>query len=436
MALLVAFGSTAPAALAAHKWGSKVQKQPATDGFLVVLANHADRSKAINDISVEAAGQTVRDMHLDSQDLSVLHVRGPQGQQAQTQAKLLSMMQTHPEIKSVSLNHMAYSLNHHSGGSSPPPSSQTSKLPNDPELLEQWPLAAMRWPAAAATFTGFQRQPATITILSSGTTPVATNGELGSASFEHQFNATGATVRSIVPMQVGNGGDAEGDIDSSITACVTNNNTLMAGAANFGVKAPCLITMLQITTGDTVPVSNIINGLIWAGNNQKTRGGRGPINVSYGFPFGQAPLWSDLNIQTIATALLNQGDICVIAAGDSEGTYLFNPPGNVVVVQGTDNANRYFSNYENTIVNDPAGAPGAPQPAVINGQFTEDFYGSSFSAPLWCAAIAMCISMNPQLSSLQAHQIVVKTGTPIPNSQWYAVVPAFDRAMAQAAGLK
>jgi len=87
------------------------------------------------------------------------------------------------------------------------------------------------------------------------------------------------------------------------------------------------------------------------------------------------------------------------------------------------------------------------QPAVIDGVFNEQFLGSSFSAPLWCGAIAMVRSVNPGLSSAAANAIVLQTGTPMfgttntfdgtfppvdPNGQVF--IPAFDRAMLRATG--
>jgi hypothetical protein len=99
------------------------------------------------------------------------------------------------------------------------------------------------------------------------------------------------------------------------------------------------------------------------------------------------------------------------------------------VVQGTDINNQYYSSHLTLVQGDPAGAPGAVQPAVVDGQYSDNYYGSSFSAPLWSSAIAMLRGINPSLTCAQANSILINTGTPITGSSWNAVVPAFDKAI-------
>jgi hypothetical protein len=287
---------------------------------------------------------------------------------------------------------------------------------------------------------------AAITLLSSGVHPVTTKSELGAAIT--QYNATGSRIVAESVQGSPLPGGAEGDIDASITGALTDNGVLIAGAGCFQSTTPCKITMVRITSSDSVSTATIDNAIVWAINNQKSRGGPGPVNLSYGSGFPSAPLWSDATIQTLAQTLLNQGDILVVAAGDTQGTYGIGtpayPPGNVVVVQGTDANNNFYSSdpYSGSgltlVLNDPVGAPGSVQPAIINRVYADDYFGSSFSAPLWCSAIAMLISVNPSLTSAQAHQILINTGTPItggfPTSKWSAVVPAFDQAIQSALG--
>jgi hypothetical protein len=283
----------------------------------------------------------------------------------------------------------------------------------------------MRWTAARSSYSASQQHATHITVLSSGTTPVKTSSELGPYITQYK-----ATTNKIVQEAV-KGYDVEGDVDSSIVGCLTNNNTLIAGSGNFVTTTPTYITMLRITSGDSVSTATILNALTWCVNNQTARGGKGPINLSYGTSYPSAPLWSDANIQSIGQSLLNQGDILVLAAGDTPGTYTKYPPGNVVVVQGTNSSGAFYNQLTN-VQNDPVAAPGAVQPAVISGSYNDSYYGTSFSAPHWCSAIAMVMSVKPSLTAAQAHQIVLNTGTPVVGAPYSAVVPAFDKAIQSA----
>jgi hypothetical protein len=215
--------------------------------------------------------------------------------------------------------------------------------------------------------------------------------------------------------------------------------------------------MLQMTNDPGGSVSDVAieNAVIFALDNQKKRGGRGPVNISYGSGVPgdplDPPLWGEAIMQELGQDLLDQGDILVLAAGDTTGQVFQPPPvgsdpptGSIVVVQATanDSTNAILLTQ---VDNDPVAAPGDVQPAIIDGIEQEDFFGSSFSAPLWSSAIAMLISMNPNLTSAAAHQILLNTGTqgsgsagnpnggppgPLHVGPFY--IPAFDRAIQSA----
>ena len=432
---------------------AKSQEQLADDTLLVVLAPHADRTTAQAHLLNEAQANTIEDLHVNGEDYSILHVQPPKGQREATRNNILGMMKNHPEIKSVSRNVMVHRFfNHHWPPPPPPPPKPPSPPPPpppvgsgvDPDLSQQWPLAAMRWTAAQSQYSGQQKQSATITLLSTGVNPVATDNELG--AYITQYNCTKTPIKT----EALRGYSAEGDIDASITGALTNNGELIAGSGCFAKATPCKITMLRITSNDSASLSNIESAIVFAINNQALRGGPGPVSLSFGMGFPDAPLWSSTyGLQPLAQTLVNQGDILVLSAGDSKGTYGIGtasyPPGAIVVAQGTDSNNNFYSSdpYSGSgltlVLGDPVGAPGAVQPAIISGAYADDYFGSSFSAPLWSSAIAMLISMNPNLTSAAAHQILLNTGTPITGgypsgSTWSAVVPAFDRAIQAAVG--
>jgi hypothetical protein len=404
----------------------------ADDTLLVLLAQHTNRSNARASLLNQARANTVSDIHVDSDDYSILQVQGPAGEREATFGSIQSMQQHHPEILSVSRNYLNQALlGSHGAGTTP----------NDPDFSKQWPLAAMRWSAGRALYGNRQRHDAFITIVGGGTTPVSTSNELG--AYITQYNALSSTATPVQEPVSGTG--AEGDIDSSVTGALTDNGVDIAGAACFVHSKPCHITMLQVTTSNGADNARIFNALAWAINNQHARGGPGPINLSY----GGAKLGDNTEMQTLGQSLLNQGDILVLAAGDTNGevTTLAHPyqPGSVVAVQATAN-DATNSLCLSEVVNDPAAAPGAIQPALISGQFNDSHFGSSFSAPLWCASIAMLISMHPGMTGAQAHAILLSTGTAgsggaedpnpphnvDPTPTWNYVIPAFDRAIEKA----
>jgi len=402
------------------------QKPPlADDSILVLLTANADRSKVASYLENESQSRVMNDLHVNADNYSVLQVQPPKGQHEATLNKINQMKSFHGEIQAVSENILVKRLG-----------SPLDPVPNDPNFASQWPLANLRYVAARTKYNvSFQQQhPAYITVLADGCDPVNTNNELG--PYVTQWNATGSNiVQESVQGTFATGG-GEGDVDTSITSCLSDNSTLIAGYASFAANNPCYITMLRMTNTGSVSLSTIISSITWAINHQSARGGPGPINLSYGNSYPHAALWSSSTIQALAKTLQKQGDILVIASGDTPGTYNNSPPGYCVVVQGTDQNNKFYSKYLTLVKNDPAAAPGSPQPAVLGGQYHTDYYGTSFSAPLWSATIAMCLSVNPGLTSLQAHQIIVATGTKVSGSKWSAVVPALDLAIAKAAATK
>ncbi len=405
---LFALGFSVPA------WSAE-QQHIADDTLLVLLAPHADRNTMQQIFETQARCNLVADMHVNKADYSIFQLQPQRGQREIALKLLQTLMSQYPQIiKSVHRNYLANAL-----------VSSVPNVPNDPAFTLQWPLDDMRWVAARSLYSTSQVNPARITILGSGTQPVETANELG--AYITQYNALGSTVFQ----ESVHGSNPEGDIDSSITGCLTDNAELISGSGCFINTVPCYLTNVQVTTNGTVSYSVIENALVWCINNQNLRGGPGPINLSYGVQFGNPPIWSVTDMQTLAGTLLTQGDILIMAAGDDRGTYSTYPTGNVVVVQGTTRA-RTMAGYLTQVQNDPVAAPGGIQPSVVRKHLKLTYYGTSFAAPLWCSGIAMLISMNPSLTSAQANQILINTGSSVRGAGWSVVIPAFDRAIAAA----
>src|ERR1700722_11483828 len=67
----------------------------ADDTLLVLLAPHANRSNAQAHLLNEASANTLNDMHVESDDYSILQVQGPSGQREATYGSILAMQQHH-----------------------------------------------------------------------------------------------------------------------------------------------------------------------------------------------------------------------------------------------------------------------------------------------------------------------------------------------------
>ena len=177
----------------------------------------------------------------------------------------------------------------------------------------------------------------------------------------------------------------------------------------------------------------------------------GPINLSYGADIqesGATPLWTSSDIVSFSNSFANQGDLLVVAAGDASGTWTGSNaviPTGCVVAQGSDQNNAlvntlpsYGSGYGlTTVYGDPIAAPGTVQPCMNSSGklISASFFGTSFSAPFVSAAVALLRSVNSSLTSQQAFNLVVQTGTtagtptPAISPSWNVVVPNFAAAI-------
>jgi hypothetical protein len=389
----------------------------ADDTLLLLLADHTKLEKVSADLKIDAQADVIEDIHVQSDDYSILSLQGPVGQREVTLAKIETMMQQHPEYVAVTRNY----LQHEAQGS----------MPNDPNFSQQWPLTSMNWPAAWASYNGQQKHSAHITILTGGCDPVSTNNELGAYITEYD------TTKKPVRRESLHTNSTEGDIDCSISSCLTDNSTLIAGAGCFTPSYPCVVTLLRIISNGSHGASNrnIHRAIAWAIDHKKERGGDGPLSLSYGGSASSHPFFNDKLIRRLATSLVKHRDILVMAAGDKSAIQTaVTDTGDAVVVQASSKDNT-FDSHHTLIRNDPAAAPGAAQPAVIKGAYNASHDGSSFSTPLWSSAIAMVIAFNPSLTAPQANNIILNTGTvvgTISGATWHAVIPNFRAAISSA----
>lgn len=426
----------------------------ADDSILLMLAPHTDRTAVIKELETTINAKTIVDIHADRDDYSILRLQPADGQYESTYKKLFAMRQDRKEFVAQSRNYLltAQALPTENCKNAPGPV-RVSGGPNDPYLPYQWPLINMNWVPAWHTFRSVQRRAARITII--GVPPQAVPGEL-TPDLE-VYNALTNATTPLIPIPPST--SPEGSIDSSLTGALTNNGTLISGAACFSPRLPCHITIAQIQDppyqeDQNLNLSDVIQGVCWALNHQDLRGGPGPISSSHNAhitvgdptsgPCGSQSYWLNPMLQKLATSLKNQGDLLIESAGDfnclntlGSGKWA---TGDIVSVQGTDPSNNYLLGYfPNTPNGDkpngltrikgcPFAAPGTELPS-LRGNVVFCNQGSSNSAPLWASAVAMVMAFNPSLTAKMANDIIERTGTPVRNSPWPAVIPNFYRAI-------
>ena len=240
----------------------------ADDTLFVLLAPHTDRQKAIENLQSDLNATVINDLHVNKEDYSILQLNPGQGQRETTLNKLLQSKTEHPEYLAATRNHLARSNQ-----------GNTTTVPDDQNLPDQWPLANMQWTRACTQFSKLQKRPARLTILGTSFTPVSKHRELGQYTQEYNTLVSPAVNEGIVPP-----GSVEGNIDSSITSCVTNNGVFLAGAGCFRSDIPCMVTIGRICSpadNESTSKGAIYGGVTWAINNQRIRGGPGPVNLSY-----------------------------------------------------------------------------------------------------------------------------------------------------------
>lgn len=389
------------------------------DRLLVTLAPHTDRERAKQDFVRFAHVTAVEDIHFNQEDYSIFVLTPLPGQRERTFSIIQRMRLNHPEIVNVD--------RHFSLGSG-----EQLSTPDDQNFSEQWPLTNMRWTQAYQTYGLSQTNPAFLVIL--GGVPRTVANELGANITE--YDARTSTVTQVSPIQPAN--SVECDIDSSVSGAVTNNKTMIAGAASFQSSMPCNIVVFDVLVKDkkgklaasNVAVSRAIKHIV--NNFTVSNYGYFPVNIS----FNSHHWYTSKTIQKLGTSLIKNGDLLVMAAGDKpKNTQRNLPTGSIAVVQATNQKNNAF--FLIRVQNDPIAAPGSGQPAIINGVVNSTHEGSSFAAPLWCSCIAILISIVPNLTACQASQILLNTGTAVPGSefkgvitpQWKAYIPALDKAI-------
>lgn len=176
-------------------------------------------------------------------------------------------------------------------------------------------------------------------------------------------------------------------------AARANNGTGVAGVGwNFSIMP---VRVSQRTDG-SASLSDILQGARWAADN-----GAFAINASYGGANSSQASTSGFYIE-------DRDALLVFASGNSgvEDQTVDRPSVIIVGASGTSNTVTGFSNYG---VGIDVIAPGSNIRTTTRTGGYENATGTSFSAPLTAATLALVRAANPSLSNLEVKQIVFDT---------------------------
>ncbi len=296
---------------------------------------------------------------------------------------------------------------------------------NDPEFPSQTHLQTLNFSEMRCLLDAMgisQQQQARVTVIDAGISPI-TNEMTDVVQFHFVAGANGV---SETPFDTGIHGTAV----SSVLGSRTNNGNLFTGISSHSNPAVKLISLRVADNTGAIDTMDAIRALTWCIDHQTERGGAGVINLSINST--QLPTYNGSTIvQGLAKSLKKQDDLIVNGAGNlgiedpSKEKYIRR-------VAGLDES-------EVRWVNSNFGPFTAAAPAVNvrcwNNSTSAPFYatGTSLSTPCWAGAVALIMSLNPNLTAPKADKLLFKEGRE--TSQGY-IVPDLRAAVIKALKLK
>ncbi|MDE2388353.1 MAG: S8 family serine peptidase, partial [Betaproteobacteria bacterium] len=268
---------------------------------------------------------------------------------------VVTALQQNPHLKFADLDHIVF----------------PNMIPNDPYYANEWHLAKIGAPTAwdIAQGTGI-----TIAILDSG---VAANHPDLTSNMTSGWNFYD---NNSITLDI----TGHGTIVAGSAAAAINNSTGVAGVSGLSKIMPLRIT----DTAGYGYESTISQGLIYAADN-----GARVANVSFE---GVSNLSS---IRNAAQYMKNKNGLVVVSAGNTGKLESFTTTTSLIPVSSTNQYDAIDSSYGDYV---SLSAPGVniwstnDNSAALYGPFS----GSSFASPIAGAVIALMMSANPQLGSV------------------------------------
>jgi subtilisin family serine protease len=273
---------------------------------------------------------------------------------------IVASLANHPHIKLAELDRMVY----------------PAMTPNDPYYGSEWHLLTMGAPAAwnATQGTGI-----IIAILDSGVNGAHPDLKTQMVPGWNFYDNNSDTSDVF----------GHGTLVAGTASAITNNGAGVAGVAGQSKVMPIRIT----DTNGYGFSSTIVQGLVWASDN-----GVRVANISFG---GAAGI---LSVQNAAQYMKDKGGLVVVSAGNTGSEQTTAPTSALIPVSATDanDVRTSWSTYGSFV------AMSAPGVSIWTTRREGDYKaasGTSFSSPLTAGVVALMMSANPKLSSLDIENL-------------------------------
>lgn len=257
-----------------------------------------------------------------------------------------------------------------------------SMMPNDPYYGSEWHLPKIR---AQNAWNTTQGSSVTIAILDSGVN--GTHPDLSAQMVPGwNFYDNNSNTSDVF---------GHGTLVAGAASAATNNGTGVAGVAGQSKIMPIRIT----DTNGYGYASTIAQGLVWASDN-----GARVANVSFGGAVGIS------SVQNAAQYMKDKGGLVVASAGNT-GTELTTTPTTTMIPVSATDANdtiASWSSYGNFV------AMSAPGVSIWTTRREGDYTtasGTSLSSPLTAGVVALMMSANATLSSLDVENLLFSSAT-------------------------
>ncbi len=297
---------------------------------------------------------------------------------------------------------------------------EPTSIPNDPLYGNQWHLTKINSPASYDITHG---EGFPIVILDSGID--MDHSDLQS-NIIYPYNGITKTAGPVD--HVNNCG--HGTAVAGASAAITNNSIGIASVGWNTKIIPVKITDDNAAIDGTQCYgwsNGVLNGVEWAVSH-----GAKVVNLSYGFDAGSS------HIKSAAQLLQDNNGWLVISAGNSG-----NNPGKVddpriIFVSSTTSSDvrSSFSSYGSYV---DMSAPGSSIYTTTNGNAYNNWSGTSFSAPITASVLNLIYSVDPNLSSSEAFNILKNSAVDLGDPGWdqyygYGRVDAYAAVLAASQG--
>ena len=250
-------------------------------------------------------------------------------------------------------------------------------IPNDPSYGSQWHLPKVQAPSAWDLTQG---EGVTVAVLDTGI-------DVDHPEFQDQLVAgwNAVSQNSDIADVMGHGTSTAGVIGAA-----TNNANQVAGLAGKSKIMPVRITN---QSNGYAYYSDIARGLNWAADN-----GAQVANISY-------MVNSASSVTTAANYFRSKGGIVVSSAGNNGTNPGYGENTSMITVSATtsSDAKASWSNYGNFV---DVAAPGVSILTTKDGGGIGSTSGTSFSAPLTAAVVALIMAQNAELTISEVENIL------------------------------